>query len=430
MDRVSVGIVGGGIAGLATAWLLSPEMRVVVFEKNDVPGGHAHSLRISRDEGDVVVDTAAAYFSSQLHPHFLRLLDALGVRTRVSSMTMTIFSPATGVALMSTPDGWNPRTLTAFRPRNFRWLLEFYAALRAAAKLELHEDWDTTLRQLVEGPRLTESFKTRLFYPFAASLGGVTVETVMEFSARAALTFAVRQQPQYPVSQIQMYEVVDGVETYVRALADRLEPAAVKCGTRVRDIRGEGGQFVITEANGISHRFDHVVLAVPGHDALPLTSGLAGSERCRDALSGFSRGTARMAVHGDLRYLPARRSDWSFFNVMSDVSSAQATFWPGRAMGENIFRSWVAAGDQLPAETYGLYSFEHPLMTPAYFRSQNRLAAEQGNGKLWFVGGYTRDIDSHENALLSALAVAQKIGSPSARFAQISQESRPEILTE
>ena len=218
MDRVSVGIVGGGIAGLATAWLLSPEMRVVVFEKNDVPGGNAHSLRISREEGDVVVDAAAAYFSSQLHPHFLRLLDALKVRTRVSSMTITIFSPTTGVALMSTPDGWNSRTLTAFRPRNFRWLLEFYAALRAAAKLELHEDWDTTLRQLVEGLRLTESFKTRLFYPFAASLGGVTVETVMEFSARAALTFAVRQRPRNPVSQIQMYEVVDGVETYVRDL--------------------------------------------------------------------------------------------------------------------------------------------------------------------------------------------------------------------
>ena len=253
---------------------------------------------------------------------------------------------------------------------------------------------------------------------------GVSVHAVKEFSARAALTFVARQRPQNPFSIIQMYEVVDGVKTYVQALARDLGQTELKCGTDIRAIRRESGQFVLTETTGISHCFDHLILAVPAHEALTLISGLAGIERCREAVAGFSYANTRMAVHTDLKYMPARRRDWSFFNVMSDVSHARASFWPGRATNDNVFRSWVTEDDRLPRDIHGLYPFAHPLMTPTYFKAQKRLAAEQGRGNLWFVGSYTRDIDSHESALLSALEVAQKIGPQSARSVQISQASR------
>ncbi len=48
-------------------------------------------------------------------------------------------------------------------------------------------------------------------------------------------------------------------------------------------------------------------------------------------------------------------------------------------------------------------------MTPAYFRAQAALARHQGEGGLWFAGSYTRDIDSHESGVRSAIEVASRM---------------------
>lgn len=39
---MKIGITGAGISGLTAAWLLDPEHQLVVFEKRNYLGGHAH----------------------------------------------------------------------------------------------------------------------------------------------------------------------------------------------------------------------------------------------------------------------------------------------------------------------------------------------------------------------------------------------------
>ena len=48
---MKVGIIGGGIAGLAAAWLLDEEHEVTLFEKRDRLGGHAHTYLCQNTSG-------------------------------------------------------------------------------------------------------------------------------------------------------------------------------------------------------------------------------------------------------------------------------------------------------------------------------------------------------------------------------------------
>ena len=60
-------------------------------------------------------------------------------------------------------------------------------------------------------------------------------------------------------------------------------------------------------------------------------------------------------------------------------------------------------------------TYRHLLPTPATIRAQSALRATQGQGGVWFAGGYTRPYDSQETALLSAIDVADAIVGPTAR---------------
>jgi len=93
------------------------------------------------------------------------------------------------------------------------------------------------------------------------------------------------------------------------------------------------------------------------------------------------------------------------------------TIWHGHRTGAPVFASYIQ--DKEPAETKHVSTFWLPMETPQHFEAQKALAAAQGEAGLWFAGDYTRDIGSHEDAVCSAIAVAEKLAPNSARLAQI-----------
>ena len=50
---MKIAVVGSGISGLVTAYLLSPEHDVTVFEANASIGGHTHTVDVAAPDGDV-----------------------------------------------------------------------------------------------------------------------------------------------------------------------------------------------------------------------------------------------------------------------------------------------------------------------------------------------------------------------------------------
>ena len=75
---MKIAIVGTGVSGLVCAHLLSRHHDVTVFEADDRPGGHAHTVagRASRRPFDV--DTGFLVYNERNYPGLVRLFDALG----------------------------------------------------------------------------------------------------------------------------------------------------------------------------------------------------------------------------------------------------------------------------------------------------------------------------------------------------------------
>jgi len=56
--RLSIGVVGSGVAGLTAAHILSRRHDVTIIEKNDYIGGHTHTIIVNHDpDREVPVDT-------------------------------------------------------------------------------------------------------------------------------------------------------------------------------------------------------------------------------------------------------------------------------------------------------------------------------------------------------------------------------------
>ena len=90
----------------------------------------------------------------------------------------------------------------------------------------------------------------------------------------------------------------------------------------------------------------------------------------------------------------------------------------------SLWKSWVTHRQTLPAAPLHVAQFRHMLPTPATLAAQAQMQALQGQGGLWFAGGYLRPFDAQETALLSAMDVAQALNPAGARLAALGGRAR------
>ena len=89
---MKVAIIGSGISGLTSAYLLNKHHEIKVFEANDYIGGHTHTHTIKMDGVDYEVDSGFIVYNENTYPNFIRLLKELNVQTQISSMGFSVTS--------------------------------------------------------------------------------------------------------------------------------------------------------------------------------------------------------------------------------------------------------------------------------------------------------------------------------------------------
>ncbi|MCW8902335.1 FAD-dependent oxidoreductase, partial [Sedimenticola sp.] len=54
---MKIAVVGSGISGVASAWLLDKQHQVTLYEAADYPGGHTHTVDVTLEGVTHPVDT-------------------------------------------------------------------------------------------------------------------------------------------------------------------------------------------------------------------------------------------------------------------------------------------------------------------------------------------------------------------------------------
>ena len=149
-------VVGGGLAGLAAAWLLSQRHSVTLLERQAQPGFIASSVALP--EGGVRVDVPLRVYYRGYYPALTRLYDALGVATEPVSYATT-FTGTDGRAF--------------FRWRNLR------LGARSYPYLLPHDLLSRRARRIAGGAIAFGAIVRR-----AAARGELAGQSIAEFAAR------------------------------------------------------------------------------------------------------------------------------------------------------------------------------------------------------------------------------------------------------
>lgn len=423
-----VAIVGGGMAGVACAWLLDGQCEVHLFEARDALGGNIRTVPLDLGGQTRPVDLGAQYFHPGPYPTYVQLLEQLGLwpvatgesRAFVASITLDaaneslprFVSPILPGRVWPLVADWNQAAVRAFRTT-------FDAAQR---REQLGGSWLLPMAEWLATLPITPAEADALILPWAAALNSGDVTQTRGLSARALMVFAAGALPPAPLDPIVYYVLERGMIEPLNRMVGQLTTGQVATGTPIDAIApGAGGGWMVQPRQGPAQPFDAVVFAASGPPTLSLLQGVPGTGIARNALQGIGFYPARLTLHADPAFAPADPKWLSFLNCRVEGTHCEASMWLDPVLGTtSLWKSWITHRAP-PQQLLASADFLHMAPSPDAIRAQRALATQQGRGGLWFAGGYTLPFDSQETALLSAMTVAEGIAGGGARTRRLRQ---------
>ena len=407
-----VAVVGTGIAGLVSARLLSTRYDVTVFEAAGRIGGHTVTTEVRTPAGPLAVDAGFIVYNEPNYPHFARLLRDLGVATRTTSMSFSVVSERAGVEYAGTSlNTFFAQRANLLRPRHYRFLAEILRFNRDAKRL-IAGGSGGTLGDFLSTHRFGEALAEQYVIPLTASIWSADPRQILEAPALFLLRFLDNHRL-LDLAGRPVWRVIRGgsqqyVERLTRPFRDR-----IFVRTPVRRLRRRAdGVEVATDAG--PRRFDQVVVAAHSDQALAM---LARPTPRESAVLGAIRYQPNRAVlHTDVSVLPRRRRAWASWNYRAPRAAGGAvavTYNMTRLQSLPTTTAYCVSLNLEDAiderKVIARFNFAHPLFDRAAVAAQARHAEVSGADRIHFCGAYWGH-GFHEDGVVSALAVARKLG--------------------
>lgn len=414
---MKIGIIGGGIAGLATAWLLEQDHEVVLFEKNHFFGGHAQTVYVPQKTNELPIEIGFEFFNKRMYPHFCRLLRLLAVSVAQYPFTYSFFGTESLGYVLPPVQGTTIFWRT-FTPRKIAHLVQLKKAITAGQEIIQSRNALISLAEFAQLAGLSEQFMRDFFYPLFSAGWGVDHQEFATFSAYNVLSYIVKNKP-IGIQPSWWYEIKGGMSSYIHTLTQSLTRSKLHLSTPIDYIDYHQNTYTLTSSMQ-KYQCDHLVIATDVYSARHLLNQLPWADRLKQAVNSIDFIPATLAIHQDQRFMPPRKKEWSVANVWRHKNFSTLTIFKKREFEDQPhFRSWLLSGFPEPKNVCATQQYHHAKPNKNYFKAQEIIAEEQGKNNLWLAGLYTTDIDSHESALRSAIGIAQKICPQSARLNQL-----------
>lgn len=410
-----IAVVGSGIAGLASAWLLSRAHEVVLFEAQERLGGHTHTHEIELDGRRHVVDTGFIVHNREHYPLLTRLLGELGVATRPTTMSFSVQDQASGLEYNATSlDALFCQRRNLCSPRFVGMLRDLVRFYRQAPRL-LEDDGEELLGQYLERNGYGAAFRDLHLVPMASALWSAPSAQVLRFPMRHLVRFMHNHQMLQVSGRPQWRVICGGSARYVSAMRSRWTvDVRLRCPVRAVRRDAEGVTLALNDGHA---RFDAVVMACHGDQALALLGD--GAEPAeRDILGAIAYQPNDVVLHTDMRLLPRHpkaRAAWNAFVPAESGQACTVSYWMNLLQGLQTRRPLLVtlnrSDDIDPAKILRRMRYAHPVHTHAAVAAQSRRREIQGLRRTWYAGAYW-GWGFHEDGVRSAVEVAAALGVP------------------
>lgn len=412
---MKIAIVGTGISGLTSAYLLQRKYDVTVFERESAIGGHTATKQVNTPHGDYQIDTGFIVFNDWTYPNFIKLLDQLGVASQPTSMGFSAFYPDGRFEY----SGDNLNTLFADRrtllsPTHWRMLLDIVRFNKEAVR-----DWQNgdipaamTLGEYLKKNGYSEAFSQRYLIPMGSAIWSASCGDMENFPLQFFVQFfhnhgllSVNNRPTWRV-------ITGGSKSYLAPLNQSFAGRIHLADPVTQVIRHDAG--VTVKSNSGEREFDQVVFACHSDQALQILGDVTADEH--KVLGAIRYRENDVVLHTDENLLPKRRRTWSSWNYCLRDDSEQL---PILSYNMNILQGLQSpqtfcvtlnATDAItPHKIIGRYRYAHPVFTLDAMAAQKSWEQINGRHKTWFCGAYWFN-GFHEDGVKSAIRVAASLG--------------------
>jgi hypothetical protein len=409
-----IAVIGGGISGMAAAWLLAPGQYVTLIEAGPRLGGHARTV-IAGKRGDQPVDTGFIVFNNVNYPNLSAMFEALGVPTAPSKMSFgASFDNGRCEYNLETLDSLFATRRNIADPRFLRMvrdILRFNARAEAAAT-----DPGMTIGELMNKLGMGRWFRERYILPFSGAIWSTPKAQIMDFPAQAMVQFFRNHALLDAKGQHQWHTVRGGSVEYVRRLTLDLLARSVDIRTSspVAGVRRLPEGVEIRTQHGTWEHFDEVIFATHSDDTLAMLADASPEERA--ALGAVRYQDNHSVLHADASVMPSRRKCWASWTYTehsaADRDRISLSYWMNSLQPipqDDLMIVTLNATRPIREELiYDTNTFRHPVFDLAALQAQGTLRAMNGSQSTWFCGAWMRN-GFHEDGFASAVDVVESM---------------------
>lgn len=409
---MKIAVLGAGISGLGSAYILSKKYEVDLYEKKDRLGGHARTTMVQDEDKIFGVDTGFLVFNHPTYPLLTKLFKELDVKIENSDMSFAFWDKAINRAYNgSSLKGMFAQKRNLFSLTHYKMIkdiLDFNKKANEDLK-ECNSNLDKTLGEYIKD--YSSAFKQRYLLPMGAAIWSTPSNEMNNFPARTFLTFFKNHGLLGVSTHHQWLTVSNGSINYVNKIKNKISGKIFINSDVVKVQREENGVYLI-HRNGNKSFYDKVVLAMHAPEALEILENPTQKEI--EILSAFKYKENSAVLHNDNNILYPNRKMYAAWNYTSSNKQNKLvtlSYWINTLQNLKTKKDYFVSLNETQNinNVIEKISYEHPQFDSTAIKMQSRKDEICGLNNTYFAGAYWR-YGFHEDGLLSATKVASKLG--------------------
>lgn len=414
MEKVA--IVGTGIAGMASAWLLHEIYDITVFEQNDYVGGHTNTVNVEEDGTTIPIDTGFIVFNKTNYPNLVKLFEKLGVAYKPTKMSFSVQHIPRGLEYSGSGfNGIFGQRKNLLSKSFYKMLMDINRFNKSSVEvIDKPEYAQHTLGDFIQEKKFGKDFKENYILPMNSAIWSTPPEKSLEFPLITMVRFFKNHGLLGVNTHFQWYTVTGGSESYKQKLISPFRDR-IKVNSKIISVsRKDNNKVELTTINGEKYQFDKVILAGHADQSLAILEKPTALES--NLLEKFKYQQNSVTLHTDTNVMPRQSRVWSAWNYRIEKINGHwktSTVYSMNSLQQvsdkrEYFLSVNDTGIISPEKIIRQFTYDHPVFSVDSIEAQNELPTINEGGPVYFCGSYF-GYGFHEDALKSGIQAAEKL---------------------
>ena len=410
---MKIAVVGSGISGLSSAYYLSKNHHVDLFEKENHFGGHSHTIDLNIDTKKVAVDIGFIVFNFKTYPNLINFFNENKIEIEKSDMSFSVSLRNTLFEYCG--KGLNGIFANRSNLFNPKFLRMFYDIIKFYKKCDSSEKFNEnlTLGNFLEKEKLSKEFIDYHLIPMVSAIWSMPpyeanqmpINFFLKFFQNHGL-FKLKNRPQW-------YTVSNRSRSYVQKILSKISGEYFK-NYAVKKIKSSSSGIDLYYG-GVSDFFhyDKVVIATHADQALSIIDNPTNEEK--ETLSKFGYRENIAYVHTDKKAMPKNKKTWSSWNSSlkkDEESKCSITYWLNLLQNlkcdEDIFLTLNPYFEIDQSKILKKVKFTHPYFDQSALEHQRELQNLQNKRNILFCGSYF-GYGFHEDGIKSSIEMLKNL---------------------